>query len=157
MRRRAPAIDLDQFVSYRLSVLSGTWGAASHRFYRRRFGLALREWRVLAVLSRLDGTAGGVPASEIARLTAVEKAGISRALAALERRGLVERTWSEADGRRSQVSLTPAGRALLRRLVPAALERQASLVCALTAAERRTFFRLLEKLEKRAAALARGG
>jgi DNA-binding MarR family transcriptional regulator len=55
------------------------------------------------------------------------------------------------------VSLTAAGRALLRRLAPAALERQASLTSALTAAELKTFFRLLEKLEKRAAALARGG
>lgn len=149
MRRRAPSIDLDQFVSYRLSVLSGIWGAASGHFYRRRFGLALREWRVLAVLSRLDESAGGVPASEIARLTAVEKAGISRALAALERRGLVEREWSEADGRRSQVTLTTAGRALLRRLIPAALARQASLLAAFTPAERRTFFALLRKLERR--------
>ena len=153
MRRRAPRIDLDQFASYRLSVLSGAWGAASERFYRQRFGLALREWRVLAVLSRLERSDDAMPASEIVRLTAVEKAGISRALASLERRGLVVRAWSESDGRRAQVTLTAAGRSLLRRLAPAALARQASLLSALTPGERRTFFALLEKFERRVAEL----
>ncbi|HZM33691.1 MAG TPA: MarR family transcriptional regulator [Burkholderiales bacterium] len=152
MRRLAPRIDLDQFVSYRLSVLSSAWGAASARFYRKRFGLALREWRVLAVLSGRGGETG-TPASEIVRLTAVEKAGISRALASLERRGLIARAWSDSDGRRSLVALTTNGRALLRRLVPAALARQALLVGALTAVERKTFFTLLGKLERRVAEL----
>jgi DNA-binding MarR family transcriptional regulator len=157
MSRLAPRIDLDQFVSYRLSVLSSAWGAASARFYREGFGLALREWRVLAVLSRRDAEPYGTPASEIVRLTAVAKAGVSRALASLERRGLVARAWSESDGRRSQVALTAAGRALLRRLAPAAFARQAYLVGALTPAERRTFFALLEKLERRVAELGGAG
>ncbi len=153
MRRRAPRIDLDQFVTYRLSVLSSTWGAASERIYRQRFGLALREWRVLAVLSRLERSDDAMPASEIVRLTAVEKAGISRALASLERRGLVARAWSQSDGRRAHVTLTAAGRSLLRQLAPAALVRQAALLSALTPRERRTFFALLEKLERRVAEL----
>lgn len=153
MPRPAPRIELEQFVMYRLSVLSGTWDAASGRFYRR-FGLALREWRVLAVLSTLDGRSA-VPASEIVRLTAVEKAGVSRALAALERRGLVLRTDSDQDGRRSEVELTAAGRALLRKLAPAAMKRQAGVVSVFTPAERAAFFRLLEKLEARVAQLSR--
>jgi DNA-binding MarR family transcriptional regulator len=146
-------------VTYRIAVLSALWSAASGRFYRKGFDLALREWRVLAVLSRMDAAdgrdgAGGPPmAGELARLTGVEKAGVSRALAALARRGLVETTRSEDDARRSGVALTRAGRALLKRLAPAALERQASLVSVFSPAERRTFFALLEKLERRAVEL----
>jgi DNA-binding MarR family transcriptional regulator len=154
MSRLAPRIDLDQFLTYRISVFAAVWGAATGRFYRERFGLALREWRVLAVLSREDGTPGGTPAREIARLTAVDKAGVSRAIASLERRGLLAREGSVEDGRRSGVSLTAAGRALIGRLAPAALARQASLVSVLTRAERRTFLALLRKLEGRAAELA---
>lgn len=153
MKRPRTRIDLENFISYRLAVISGAWGAASERFYRRHFGLALREWRVLAVLSRF-GASGVAAAGEIARLTSVGKGGISRALASLERRRLVAREWSDEDGRRSTVRLTGRGRALLQRLAPAALARQAALVSALTPRERRTFFGLLDKVERRVAELA---
>jgi len=154
MKRAAPRIDLSKFITYRLSVLSGAWGVASERFYRKRFGLALREWRALAVLSGLDRRGEGAPASEVVRLTSVEKGGVSRALACLEQRGLVTRSWSDQDGRRANVRLTASGRALLRRLTPEALGRQATLASALTPSERKTFFELLEKIEKRVAELA---
>jgi DNA-binding MarR family transcriptional regulator len=151
MSRPPPRIDLGQFVSYRLSVISARWAAATERFYRQRFGLALREWRVLAVIP----PAGGMPVAEVVRRTSVDKAGVSRALSALERRGLLERVWSEEDARRAEVRLTAKGRALLQRLAPAALARQAALKKAFTPSELRTFFMLLDKLEQRVQQLAR--
>lgn len=153
MSRPFPQIELERFVSYRMAVVSGRWAAATERFYRERFGLVLREWRVLAVMSRASRVQGMMP-GEIARLTAVDKAGVSRALAALERRGLIERSASGRDARRSHVRLTARGRVLLRRLAPAALRRQARLAGALDPSERATFFRLLDKLELRIAEMS---
>jgi DNA-binding MarR family transcriptional regulator len=150
--RRAPPIDLSRFVTYRMSVLSGRWAVATERFYRERFGLSLREWRVLGVMPR-QGSIGPV---EIVRLTALDKAGVSRALAALERKGYVRRGGNADDARKVAATLTARGHALLRRLVPAALARQASLTAALSAAELDAFFALLEKLERRADALTAG-
>jgi DNA-binding MarR family transcriptional regulator len=146
----APRIDLDRFLSYRLSVISARWAAATGRFYRRRFGLALREWRVLAVLPSV----GAAAVTDVVRRTAVDKAGVSRALASLQRRGLVQRLPSKQDARRAEVRLTARGRALLRRLAPAALARQAALKGAFSAAELRSFFALLDKLERRVSQLA---
>ena len=48
-------LDLEHFLPYRLSVLSNTISAAIARDYGERFGLAVTEWRVLAVLGRSDG------------------------------------------------------------------------------------------------------
>lgn len=153
MPKRAPRIDLDTFVSYRLAVLSAAWGAASGRFYRERFDLALREWRVLAVLSKVSDEDGEASASDLARLSGVEKAGVSRALAALARRRLVSSVVSRVDARRILVSLTEKGRVLIDRLAPEALARQGALVAIFSATERATFFALIEKLERRVAAL----
>ena len=77
--------DLDRLFSYRLSVLSNRISGAISREYHRRFGLAITEWRVMAVLGRFPGLSAG----EVAARTAMDKVAVSRAVARLLERALI--------------------------------------------------------------------
>ena len=79
--------DLDRLFSYRLSVLSNRISGAISREYHRRFGLAITEWRVMAVLGRFPGLSAG----EVAARTAMDKVAVSRAVARLLERALIQR------------------------------------------------------------------
>jgi DNA-binding MarR family transcriptional regulator len=59
---------------------------------------------------------GPLAPSEIARLERIQRPTATRIVDRLEREGLVARSPDPADGRSRLVSLTPAGRALLRKL-----------------------------------------
>lgn len=86
-----------------------------NRFFTRRIGVlregllhspyTLTEARVLFEVGRN----GSVSASELSRGLGLDPGYLSRILAGLERRGLIEKARSEADGRRRLVSLTGDG------------------------------------------------
>ena len=63
-----PALALERFLPYRLSVLTNTVSRAIARLYDERFGLSIPEWRVRAALGRY----GQLTASEICRVTAMD-------------------------------------------------------------------------------------
>ncbi|MEU5258102.1 MarR family transcriptional regulator [Amycolatopsis sp. NPDC021455] len=68
---------------------------------------------VLAVLSRLYRAGTHTP-TELAEAERLQPQSLTRILASLTSRGLVTRTPDPEDGRRSRVSITPDGLALLR-------------------------------------------
>jgi DNA-binding MarR family transcriptional regulator len=87
---------------------------------------------VLAVLSRLIRAGTHTP-KEIADAERIHPQSLTRILASLTERGLITRTPDPADGRRSLIDITPAGRALMReytssreRWLSAALQRALS-------------------------------
>ncbi len=112
---------LERFVPYRLSVLSNAISRSIARLYHQRFGLAIPEWRVMAVLGRF----GPLPANGVCRRTEMDKVRVSRAVARLQARGLVERRTDAADRRRSVLRLAPQGRDIHDRIVPLARARGA--------------------------------
>src|SRR5579871_3047932 len=67
-----------------------------------------------SALARLDRT-GPTTAAELARLERISPQSMGATVAALEARGLVGRTPDPDDGRRSILSLSADGRALLQR------------------------------------------
>jgi DNA-binding MarR family transcriptional regulator len=67
-----------------------------------------------SALARLDRT-GPTTAAELARLERISPQSMGATVAALEERGLVQRAADPADGRRSILSLSAEGRALLQR------------------------------------------
>ncbi len=138
----APALSLDRFVPYRLSVLANTVSAALSGAYARRFGLTIPEWRVIAVLAR----APGLSAAEVAARTAMDKVAVSRAVTGLARNGRVRRQHAAHDRRRSVLTLTVRGRSVYRRIVPLALAYERRLLKALSAAEQDQFDELLARL-----------
>jgi len=137
-----PALSLDRFVPYRLSVLANTVSAALSGAYARRFGLTVPEWRVIAVLAR----APGLSAAEVAARTAMDKVAVSRAVASLARGGRVRRAQATRDRRRSVLTLTSRGRSVYRRIVPLALAYEQRLLEALSADEQDQFGKLLARL-----------
>ena len=50
-----PALSLEHFIPYRLSVLANTVSSALAGAYPSRFGLTIPQWRVIAVLARVPG------------------------------------------------------------------------------------------------------
>ena len=71
-------------------------------------GLTVAEWRVMAQLSVVAENT----VRELASQAWVDRAEVSRAVASLERRGLLVRHPNAQDKRSPRFSLTPAGRAL---------------------------------------------
>ncbi len=75
-------------------------------------GVSMAEYSVLALL----GGAGrsGLRLTELAERRMMSTAGLSRLADRLEQRGLIERRPAATDGRSYELTLTPAGRSLLR-------------------------------------------
>ena len=130
---------------FRLNRLAAEVSRALARVYGERFGIDIPEWRVIATL----GDRGQARARDIAVSTRMHKSMVSRAVARLTELGWVARASNARDRREAPLSLTPAGREVYGRLVPAVLDYQDRLLEDLTEAERRTLERLLDKLERR--------
>ena len=143
---------LEDFLPYRLSVLTNRISHAIARQYGARFGLSIAEWRVMAVLGRFAPAS----ANEVSERTAMDKVRVSRAVARLKRSGLIVAATDEADRRRSALRLSAPGKRIYRRIVPLALGLEAELIGALTPAERVSLDGLLAKLHARAEMLDRG-
>ena len=146
-----PAIVLERFLPYRLNVLASVVSQALAQIYEARFGLTIPGWRVVATL----GQYGVRTARDIAAHAVMHKSTVSRAVAALEGRGLVRREPNPDDMREELLVLTRAGRAVYEALAPEALAFEARLLSALAPAEREALLGLLDRLDRRARTLAR--
>ena len=146
MAPSAQALELENFLPYRLSVLAQSVSDGLHELYAGPFELSVTQWRVMAALGRF----APLTASDVAQRIVMDKVAVSRAVAALLRRGLIERVRDRDDGRRATLSLSPRGRALHARIVPLALDYETQLWAALSAAERAQFEALSRRLFARA-------
>jgi DNA-binding MarR family transcriptional regulator len=142
-------LKLDDFVPYRLSVLTNTVSTAIAGAYADRFGLSIPEWRVMAVLALEPG----LSAAEVAERTAMDKVAVSRAVSHLLRTKRVVRAFADADRRRSVLRLSAEGEGVYRRVVPFALRYEERLLADLTDAQREQLKQLLDHLHERAVAL----
>ncbi len=145
-RRR---LRLDEFVPYRLSVLTNTVSTAIAGAYAERFGLSIPEWRVMAVLALEPG----LSAAEVAERTAMDKVAVSRAVSHLLRTHRLARGFADADKRRSVLQLSEEGESVYSRVVPFALRYEQRLLADLTDAQRAQLDQLLDHLHERAVAL----
>ena len=131
------------FLPYRLSVATNRISRAFARRYSQRFGLSIAEWRVLAVL----GSFAPLSSNEICERTAMDKAKVSRAVAQLTGKGLVDRAAHPSDQRLLRLSLSPAGLATFEAVVPIARQLEAELLDGLSPAERALLDRCLDHLD----------
>lgn len=143
------SLTLEQFLPYRLSILSQLVNTSIHERYFQPSGLTIPQWRVMAVLGRF----APLSASAVCARTLMDKVTVSRAVAALLDRDLVERTVDGSDRRRSTLRLSPAGHKLHAHIAALALGYEARLLEGLTADERTMFETLLDKLTKHAHSL----
>lgn len=135
-------LDLEHFIPYRLSVLSNRVSQTISGFYHQRYGLAVTEWRTMAVLGRYPD----LSASEVAERTAMDKVAVSRAVARLLQRGFIQRETHGDDRRRSVLALSESGFAVYDHVAPMTLECERQLLTHLDADERAQLSALLDKL-----------
>lgn len=117
-------LTLDEFIPYRLSVLSNTISRKIAEIYNREFGLNIWQWRVMAVV----GETPGVSATAVTSKTAMDKVAVSRAVAGLIELGYMTRDASSEDARRSVLQLTKQGESIYRQIVPLALKYETDLL-----------------------------
>ena len=137
-------LKLQQFLPFRLNRLAAEVSNALSETYRMRYGLDVPQWRVMATL----GTDEPLYAQDIVRSTRTHKSTISRAVAELVDRGLVERVTAPADARAIQLRLTAAGRDLYAALVPVVLGYERRLLDRLGAEDQAAFMIGLANLER---------
>lgn len=139
-----PALDLQRYFPYRMARLAEQVSLAVAEVYSERFALTRQEWRVLAIL----GARADIATKEIGPLTTLDKMQVSRAVQGLQARGIASRKHHPDDRRELIVSLTPAGRALYRKIVPFALARETELLSVLTPEEVKVLDRAMHKLSE---------
>lgn len=121
--------DLDDLLNYRLMRLFAVSGAPVVRLCEGRYGIARREWRILALLA----AHGPLSPSELAGRGDLDRARTSRAIGSLAAKRLVLRAAQRGDARRAVVTLSEAGRQLYDELFPQVVEINRRVLAALDA------------------------
>ena len=124
-----------------------------NRFYTRQIGVlqpgflgtpfSLAEGRVLYEIAHAEQPT----ATDVGRELGLDAGYLSRLLRRLERRGLVRRTRSDADGRRAHLSLTRAGQAAFARLNQQTNRDVAARLRALSTGNRRRLVEAMHTIE----------
>jgi DNA-binding MarR family transcriptional regulator len=115
---------LEEFLPYRLAILSHTVSTSIAQAYDQRFGLTIPEWRVIAILGRFPG----LSAVEVAERTMMDKVAVSRAI----------------------LNLSEEGRKVHDEIAPLALGIEDDLLHGLTDDQIRTLNEIIERLLARA-------
>ena len=137
-----PALKLDGFLPYRLSVLSNAVSGRIAKIYEQEFELSVWQWRIIAVLGEREG----LTSTEVAQRTLMDKPTVSRAAASLIERGILERHIDRDDRRRAPMRLTDEGQAIYAAVMPRAIESERELLDALSPDEAKTLHELLSRL-----------
>ncbi len=145
----ADQLILEQFLPYRLAILSHTVSTTIAHVYDKRFNLTIPEWRVIAVLGRYPG----LSAVEVAERTLMDKVAVSRAVTKLIKNGRIDRQFADADRRRSILNLSEEGRRVHNEVAPLALEFERELLAGLDDDDRDRLGLIMDRLMARARAL----
>ncbi|AOJ85242.1 hypothetical protein WS87_00340 (plasmid) [Burkholderia sp. MSMB0856] len=118
--KKSEAVFLDQILdglsepfhlSYRFIALGELVTNANDPVFKEQLGLSMKELRILRIAFQFPGQ----PVSVVARWTFSEKAMMSKLVSRLCRLGYLERRIDEADARSTQLFVTKAGAALVKK------------------------------------------
>lgn len=137
---------LEDFLPYRLAVLSNTVSTTVARAYDKRFSVSIPEWRVIAVLGRFPG----LSAVEVAERTLMDKVAVSRAVTKLIKNGRIDRKFADTDKRRSILNLSEDGKQLHDEIAELALQFERDLLQGFEDAEIDNLNNIMERLLARA-------
>ena len=115
---------LENFLPYRLSILSNTVSSTIARIYDKRFSLSIPEWRIIAILGRFPG----LSAVEVADKTLMDKVAGRRAVTKLIKSGRLDRQFDDGDRRRSILNLSAEGRRVHDEIAPLAMQFERDLL-----------------------------
>lgn len=146
MQHRKP-LQLEAFLPYRLSLLSNAISGAIAAVYGDKFAISMPEWRIMMILAEYPD----ISADEVCRRTKIEKSVVSRAVARLLKRHLINRDMDEKDRRRSILRLSETGLSVYDEVMPIARDYEAKLLSDLSAGELETFNDMIDRLMEKAA------
>lgn len=133
--------DLHESFGYRMTLLS----RINERAFEAKIadlGISRIMWCILLGV----GQESVVHPSAIATYVGIDRTATSRALRAMETRGLITRSNGAADGRTTEVAITDTGRQILSQATAAARDNASWYTHKLTQAELAQFGQLLDKL-----------
>lgn len=151
VRSSPKALDLENYAVAYLTWIANKVSNSASVLYRKQFGVGVTDWRIMALLA----VEPWIPAGRISEVIGFDKAVISRSLAFMQERGLVETRFRDNNFRRQFIALTAAGLELHDRIVDVAREREEFLLADFSEQERRTAIRLLAKIHARATQLTK--
>jgi len=141
-------IDLQNFLPFRFLRMGLRMSDAGNRLsvLIKESGVPIgeREWRAIALL----GCYGGLTNSQMAKISGMDAATISRAIKTLKQIGFVDTLQSKRDRRRLLIYLTKAGAKYHDQITPKRIETGELLAAGLTLQELRSLGRILDKLEQ---------
>ena len=137
---------LHDFLPYRLAVLAKIVGISLSKIYREKFGITNQQWRVIFALARQANCS----ASHIVHHAALDKVQVSRAVAGLIEKKLLERSADNIDRRNSILNLTIEGWKVYDQIAPEAVAFEARLKDSLDEREAAELDTLLSKLMDKA-------
>jgi MarR family transcriptional regulator, temperature-dependent positive regulator of motility len=128
--------------AYKMGYVINSYREPSFRAIEAAHGLTRPEILSLIFLHFRDG----ISAADICDFSGHLKNNISRAITALESKGLVRREADAQDQRRLIIFITAAGRRMHDKFMPALKRREQDMMACLSASERRSLEVLLRKL-----------
>lgn len=134
---------LRRFLTYRISRVHWKLNSQASKILHETVGITLAQWRIIAFI----GGSESITATELVKLTAMDKGLVSRNVKALIADGIVTSLDSEKDNRVHMLSLTPKGRSLFDVALPRMQQRQAKLQQGITPEDLEAFHRVIDALE----------
>ena len=135
--------ETEEFLLYRLPNVARRVSKICEADYAAEFGLKVGEWRLMSQISRFNG----ITAKEVTERISMDAVSISRAAYSCISRGLIQEAPDARDRRSKKLSLTPAGKAFMRRFRPYSCALAERMEDGLTSSENKTLKALLKKLE----------
>ncbi|MDM0112561.1 MarR family winged helix-turn-helix transcriptional regulator [Variovorax sp. J22R133] len=140
--QHAPLKLKQDYVTFTLDVINERFKVGASSLYERECGVTLREVRLL----RFIGSEPGLTLSRLIEQAYLEKTLASKAVTALVRRGLVVRSIGTEDARQINLHLTDEGVDIVLKAEPLGRFAETTFRSALTAEERESLDRCLQKL-----------
>jgi MarR family transcriptional regulator, temperature-dependent positive regulator of motility len=128
--------------AYKMGYMINSYREPSFRSIEAKFGLTRPEILTLIFLYHRDG----ISASDICDFSGHLKNNISRAVTALEKKGLLKRESDPLDQRRWVLLITEDGRNMHDRFMPGLIKREEEMMKCFNHKERAEFEVLLRKL-----------
>ena len=135
---------LNDYLPYRMAVVAARMLGEASRVYKRRHDpLTTPQWRILGILANFEP----LTASEISRISMLDKVAVSRGLAQMTRRGFVRRRRTRLDQRVLEVTLTREGWRYYRALVPELKRQERFFRAVLGESDLAALFAMFERFE----------
>ncbi len=149
MKKEHQALQLHDFLPYKINMLSKKISHSLSLIYTTEFGITIPEFRILVWLSSHPN----IYAKDLCRFTLMDKTQVSRVIHSLEKRSLLQRQADTNDQRSYQLFLTAKGETLIQEIIPKAIEWEEHLLTSLSPRQYMNLQNALEKLEAQLQAL----